>query len=194
MTVDPQVTNALEFAACPENRGAWDVLMAHAVLDLLDLPSALPGLMGCLRPGGLFYFTLVFDGATILQPEIDPAFDAQIEALYHRTMDERLTNGQPSGDSRSGRHLFEFLRCAEAEVLAAGSSDWVVLSGPEGYPADEAYFLHFIVNTIYGALRSHPELDALRFAAWAAERHRQIERGELVYIAHQLDVAGRIRG
>ena len=59
------------------------------------------------------------------------------------------------------------------------------------YPADEAYFLHFIVETMASALASHPELDAARFAAWIAARHAQIAAGELIYIAHQLDFAGR---
>jgi len=39
---------------------------AHAVLDLIDLGSALPRLLSRLAPGGLFYFSLNFDGATIL--------------------------------------------------------------------------------------------------------------------------------
>lgn len=191
--VDAQVADALEFAARAEHRGAWDVLIAHAVLDLLDLSSALPLLLSCLRPGGLFYFSIVFDGATILQPEIDPVFDAHVESLYHRTMDERVAKGRPSGDSQTGRHLFGHLRRAGAEVLAAGSSDWVVFAGPSGYPHDEAYFLHFIINTIHEALHGHPLLDTTRFASWIAERHAQIGRGELVYTAHQLDVVGRIR-
>lgn len=189
----------LDFAAQPEQRGAWDLLIAHAVLDLLDLPTALPRLLGALRPGGLAYLTLNFDGVTLFQPELDPVFDAQIEALYHRTMDERLTAGRPSGDSRTGRRLFGQLRAAGLELLAAGSSDWVVFameSGKDGgaarqYYADEAYFLHFIVDTVAGALDGHPELEAARFADWLAERHAQIERGELVYIAHQLDFLAR---
>jgi hypothetical protein len=77
-------------------------------------------------------------------------------------------------------------------VLAAGSSDWVVFPGPEGYLGDEAYFLHCIIETIGGALGKHPELDSGRFQTWIAERHRQIESAELIYIAHQLDVVGYI--
>jgi hypothetical protein len=65
-----------------------------------------------------------------------------------------------------------------------------VFAGPEGYPADEAYFLHFILHTIYTALAGHPQLDAERFATWITERHTQVEQGTLVYIAHQLDFLG----
>lgn len=177
----------------------WDLLVAHAFLDLLDVPAALPQLFWLLRPGGLFYFTINFDGLTALEPHIDPIYDESILALYHRSMDERLVDGRPSGDSRTGRHLFAQLRTAGAQVLAAGSSDWVIFADPAGYPSghpggypeDEAYFLHFIINTIHLALAGHPELDAARFQAWMAERHAQVERGELVYIAHQLDILGR---
>lgn len=179
------------FDFIPQAQQTCDLLIAHAFLDLLDVPTALPALFSLLRPGGLFYFTLNFDGATILQPTIDPAFDAQIEALYHRTMDERKVNGRASGDSHTGRHLFTASRRASGEILAAGSSDWVVFAGPEGYPADEAYFLHFIVHTLHQALRDRPGLDQGYFNAWIAHRHAQIEAKELVYIAHQLDFWGR---
>lgn len=190
-TLDFQIAEALDF--CQARRGQYDVLIAHAFLDLLDLPSALPVLLAALKPSGVFYFTLNFDGGTFFQPEIERVLDDQIEALYHRTMDERLTNGQPSGDSRSGRHLFGVLRNCGTEILAAGSSDWTVFAGPEGrYPADEAYFLHFIIHTLHGALCHHPELNRAQFEHWIAQRHAQIERGELVYIAHQMDFAGRI--
>jgi len=190
ITVDLETADVFDFLEGHGNR-RWDGLIAHAFLDLTDIPSALPRLLGCLRPDGLCYFTLNFDGATILEPAIDPAFDTQIELLYHRTMDERVTDGRPSGDSQSGRRLFTCLRDAGVEILDSGSSDWVVFANGDGYRADEAYFLHFIVDTIGSALRLHAEIDSARFARWIAERHAQIERGELVYIAHQLDFLGR---
>ena len=68
---------------------------------------------------------------------------------------------------------------------------WIVHPHEGGYPADEAYFLHFIIHTIYLALAGHPELDQERLVSWTAQRHAQIERGELVYIAHQLDIFGK---
>jgi SAM-dependent methyltransferase len=173
-------------------RCLWDLLIAHHFLDLIALPATLPGLRALLRPGGLFYATLVFDGATILEPTIDAALDAEVEALYHQSMDRRVIDGQGAGDSRAGRHLFESLRAAGLEILAAGGSDWVVFAGPEGYPEDEAYFLHCIIHTMATALQGHPQLDRERFAAWIAQRHAQIEQGSLVYIAHQLDFLGRV--
>jgi SAM-dependent methyltransferase len=173
-------------------KSTWDLLVAHAVLDLIDLAATLPRLVSRLSPGGLFYFSLNFDGATIFEPPIDPDLDALIEALYHRTMDTRHSRGRPSGSSRTGRRLFGGLKEAGARVAAAGSSDWVVFPGPDGYPGDEAYFLHFIIDTIGQALHDHPGLPRSRFQAWIAERHWQIEARELIYVAHQLDVMGYI--
>ena len=79
-------------------------------------------------------------------------------------------------------------------MVAAGSSDWVVFPGPEGYPGDEAYFLHFIIDTMHQALTAYPPsgLDPARFRDWIGTRHRQIETGQLIYIAHQLDFLGYI--
>jgi SAM-dependent methyltransferase len=191
LTITAEVGDLLAFAADPAQRGAWDVLIAHAVLDLLDLPSALPRLLGVLRPGGLLYATINFDGVTALEPAVDPDFDVLIERLYHQTMDERITDGRRSGDSRAGRHLFELLRAQGAQILAAGASDWVVHAGPEGYRDDDAFFLTFILGFFEHSLGAHPALDPARLRQWLAARRAQIARGELVYIAHQLDLLAR---
>jgi len=188
-TADPY-----EFAARKENRQRFELLIAHALLDLLHLPAALPGLLGMLRPGGLFYFSINFDGATLFLPEVDPELDGRIEALYHRSMDTRITDGQPSGDSRTGRRLFHALRACGAEVLAAGSSDWVVHAVGGDYPADEAYFLGCILHFVESTLRGHPELDDGEFGEWLALRRGQVADGEMVYVAHQLDYCGRVGG
>jgi SAM-dependent methyltransferase len=187
-----ETIDIFDFITREQNRRTWDLLIAHAFVDLVDIPSTLPSLLSLLKPGGLFYFTIVFDGGTTFQPEIDPSFDAYIERLYHQTMDTRRVNGQPSGDSQTGRHLFENLRTTGAELLDAGSSDWVVFPGPNGYPADEAYFLHFIINTIHTALADHPDLVYDQLTEWISQRHAQIESEQLVYIAHQLDFLGRV--
>ena len=187
-----EAIDLFDLVAREQGQRQWDVLIAHAFLDLMDIPATLPLLFSLLRPNGLFYFTINFDGVTILQPTIDAIFDEQVMQLYHRTMDERVTDGKVSGDSQSGRHLFHYLRQVGAQILAAGSSDWVVFAGEDGYVGDEAYFLHTIVEMMHGALRERPELDNGRFTRWIAQRHAQIEAGELVYIAHQLDFFGRV--
>jgi SAM-dependent methyltransferase len=167
------------------------LLIAHAFLDLLNLPASLPRIFDLLDPGGWFYFTINFDGATLLEPQVDAAFDELVQLVYHRTMDERVTDGRPSGDSRAGRHLFDLIPRAGGEILSAGTSDWVVYPQGGAYPADEAYFLHFIIHTMHTALRLRPEIEPRRLEAWAARRRAQVEAGELTYIAHQLDFFGK---
>lgn len=169
------------------NASPADLLIAHAFLDLLPMPESLPRLLSLTRD--LAWLTINFDGLTSFEPLIDPVLDPLIECLYHETMDTRLTGG----DSRSGRHLFGHLRQAGADVLAAGPSDWVVYAQNGNYPADEAYFLHYILHFFEQSLAGHAELDAGQFAFWLKQRRAQVERGELVYIAHQIDFLARTR-
>lgn len=192
-----------------------DLLIAHAFLDLLPMPGSLPKLFSLLKPGGLAWLTINFDGVTTLeppfrfpdssavdsvssdsdlrlsasrQPSVPESVDSLIERLYHHSMDTRPTGG----DSRSGRHLFGHLKQAGAEILAAGASDWVVYPANGQYPADEAYFLHFILHFFETSLVNHPELDPRLLQEWLKQRRAQIERAELVYIAHQMDFLTRV--
>jgi hypothetical protein len=169
-----------------KNPAPADLLIAHAFLDLLPMPESMPKLLALTK--NLAWLTVNFDGVTSLEPTIDAALDEQIERLYHATMDTRPTGG----DSRAGRHLFSHLRKAGAQVLAAGASDWVVHAVNGKYPADEAYFLHFILHFFEESLTGHAELDAGAFANWLKERRAQIELGELVYIAHQMDFLAKV--
>lgn len=192
MALSLKATDVFDFIAEQPRRPGWDLLIANAFLDLVDVPKALPRMLSLLKPGGLFYFTITFDGATILEPQLDQDLDARIEALYHETMDKRIVRGQQSGDSRTGRHFFQHVRSIGAQLLDAGSSDWVVFGGPEGYEADEAFFLHFIIDTMALALEITQKLDSRALQGWARRRHQQIEEGTLVYIAHQMDFLGQV--
>ena len=158
-----------------------DLLIAHAFLDLLPLPESLPKLFSVTKQ--LAWLTINFDGVTTFKPTIDMALDETIERLYHQTMDARVTGG----DSKSGRHLFEYLQNAGAEILAAGASDWVAYPSNGKYPRDEAFFLNYILRFFEEALGEHPELNGDILQNWLRKRRAQIERGELVYIAHQID-------
>jgi hypothetical protein len=171
-----------------------DVLIASAVLDLVDVPTVLPGLLRLLGPGGVYWFTINYDGESIFAP--GHPHDGQVLRAYHRDMDERIRYGRPAGECRTGRRLFHHLRDAGASALAAGSSDWVVYPAPDGnYPGDEAYFLGSILSTIRDALRDRQDwVEPADLADWLAMRVRQLAAGELVYVAHQLDFAGRRPG
>ena len=168
------------------NKLPADLLIAHAFLDLLPMPESLPKLLSLTND--LAWLTINFDGVTTFQPAISAKLDARIEQLYHKTMDTRPTGG----DSKSGQHLFKYLRNAGAEILEAGASDWVVYARNGKYLNKEAYFLHFILHFFEESLDGHTELDTGEFTEWITKRRAQIERGELVYIAHQMDFLARV--
>ncbi len=168
------------------NKEPADLLIAHAFLDLLPMPESLPKLMSLTK--SLAWLTINFDGVTSFEPIIDSELDSKIERLYHESMDKRATGG----DSKSGRHLFEHLRNAGVEILEAGSSDWVVFAKNGKYLEEEAYFLNFILHFFEETLEGHAELSVDGLSNWLNERRVQVERGEMVYIAHQVDVLVKI--
>src|SRR6516162_10940297 len=94
------------------HRAPADVLIANAVLDLVDVPAVLPGLLRLLVPGGVYWFTINYDGESIFEP--GHPCDDRIMRAYHRDMDGRCGYGGPPGESQTGRHLFGHLRAAGA--------------------------------------------------------------------------------
>ena len=173
-------TSLEEYAARAENRGRSELVMAHALLDILELSPSLEALVALARPGGLLYLPITFDGVTLFEP--GSSQDDAVVSAYHDTMEER-------GSSRTGRRLFHALRSVATEVLEIGSSDWIVHPTGDGYLDDEAFFLEFLLNTIEGAVRDRVERASLE--AWLGDRRRQLASADLVYCAHQVDVLAR---
>src|SRR5271157_4644276 len=91
ITIETEAIDVARFTVREHGRRAWDLLIGQAFLDLIDMPATLPALCSLVRPGGLLYFPLTFDGGTVFQ---------------------RVLEGKPSGDSRAGRRLFAHLRTA----------------------------------------------------------------------------------
>lgn len=185
--------NIQKFLQSPTATG-FDLITANAFLDLVDPALLLPEIGRLLKPGGLGWFTINFDGMTLLEPLVDPGLDEQIIQLYHQSMDERRLDGQLTGGSQTGRHLYRQLIKAGWEVLTAGASDWVIHPVQRSYHPDEAYFLDHILHFFEQTLSGHTEIDPAALQHWLAARRAQIAAGELVFIAHQLDYLARWPG
>jgi hypothetical protein len=183
-----ETVRAEEMARRTESRGIFHLLIAHAVLDLLDLPAVLPGLLAQLTSNGLAYCTCNFDGGTHFLPEYPGGEEQEILRRYHASMEARRI-----GASRTGRRLLNLLQGPGLELVAAGSSDWVIHPRNTTYSGDEVLFLHALIATVEQELagKSGPAPSGL--AAWARTRHRQVEAGTLTFLARNLDLLARRR-
>ena len=160
--------------------GPLQLLIAHAVLDLVDFSVVLPPLLSRLGKHGLGYFTCNFDGQTRFLPEWEG--EGEIIRRYHAAMELRL-----AGASRTGRNLLGFLQRPGLDLLAAGSSDWIVHPRHGGYAGDERFFLHAIIDTVEKAVAGKRRPPA-QLAVWADGRHQQVEKGELSLLVSNLDL------
>lgn len=183
-----EAVRAEEMARRTETRGTFDLVIAHAVLDLIDLPAVLPDLLSQLTNNGLAYFTCNFDGTTLFLPEYPGGEEQEMLRRYHASMEARLT-----GASSTGRRLLTMLQGPDLELLAAGSSDWVIHPRNEAYTEEETSFLHAIIATVEQELTGKSGPAPAGLAAWARARNQQIEAGTLSFLVRNLDFLARRR-
>ncbi|WP_372365138.1 hypothetical protein [Candidatus Uabimicrobium sp. HlEnr_7] len=167
----------------------YDLVIAHAFLDLVNSEELLPLLFGAIQKKGAFYFSINFDGETIFLPQINADLDQKIIYDYHRVMDEQKVGDKTVSGTKVGRNLFAYIHNAGGKIIEAGSSDWTVFPRENRYPHRENYFLHCIIDTVSQTLTDQINYN---INSWITSRHDQIEDAELVYIAHQLDFFGII--
>jgi SAM-dependent methyltransferase len=193
-SVDLHFATADALALASESVQTFDGLVGQAFLDIVPLESGLTALFKALKPDGVFYFPINFDGISALLPVVDRARDTLVEEIFHRSMDERK-DGR-TGGSQTGRQLLEALPTAGAEIDAVGASDWIVRSIPhaDSYPDDEEYFLRSILKFMHNELMASEDITSDEVATWYDQRRNQLNEGKLKYIAHQLDYTGRFVG
>jgi len=157
-----------------------DLVVAQALLDLVPIPAAMEAIDEVLQPGGVAYLPITFDGVSVFQPG-HPDDGAVVDA-YHAAID-----GEPGRSSRAGRELIEHLHGRPGELLAVAASDWIVRPRQGEYPAEEAHFLASVLGFVERTLADR-DVDA---TGWLAERRRQLDAGELTYLAHNYDLLYR---
>ena len=155
-----------------------DLLYAQSFFDLVAVERALDAVRRAVKPGGVAYAPLTFDGRTTLLPR-HPA-DETVLGAFHDSID--ATGGQ----SRAATALVESIGDRDATLLGVGSSDWVVRPRPDGYRGDERYFLASILDIVAETVGERATTDG-----WLTTRRTQLADGRLTYMAHNYDVLWR---
>ncbi|HMB16995.1 MAG TPA: class I SAM-dependent methyltransferase [Pelovirga sp.] len=174
----------LKLAATFES-GYFDLLIGHAIIDLLPVPECMPGLLNLLKPGGGYYFSLNFAGVTCLSPSHHR--DLEITAAYHHDMDSRFPDLTWRA-SQTGQLLGNWLKKQGHLVLAEGDSPWQLSSAPTSSSCGEDRFIGNILDTMEKALAGREGLED-----WLGLRRRQLDSGRLLFFAANRDYFGRTR-
>jgi len=186
-SLDLVAHEAIDWLRNRTNEVKFNVVIAHAFMDLVDISKFIKLLIPHLDQGTLLYFPINFDGQTLFEPLLDPEFETQLISTYHQSM-ESEEGSNTKGTSKSARKLISSLSEQDFEVVETGSSDWIVQPESLGYPEDEAYFLFHILKFFENELESQVQLDKARFRNWLLKRRTQILDAQLSYRAIQQDI------
>ena len=189
----------IRFAACdlasyrPQSR--YDLVTAHAFLDLVPLAPALAAFGRWLRAGGLLYATINCDGAPELAPCYrDEGFESALLACYAASMEARRVDGLATGGAYCGRRLGTLLVLHGFSVVEAGRSDWHIDPTDGGYRDSDGACLETLLNLIWKEGCSSGQFDAAALRCWREERRRMLHACELAMRVPNTDVLARYTG
>jgi SAM-dependent methyltransferase len=175
-------------------RMCFDAVTANAFIDLMPLNDTLSLVCRLLKPGGLLYATINYDGiTTLLPPGDDDDFESKLLDIYNRSMEMRRVRGKVTGGSRTGSRLYGALLEQGFTIVEWGSSDWVVVPKAGRYRRGEKPFLRAILQMIYEEGRLSRDLEQERLDRWYAERLGALKErvAALSLMNHQVDVLAR---
>ena len=165
--------------------GTVDLVISHAVADLLPLDRFAARVAALLRPGGRAHLALTYDGETTFAPTDDPALDRRVLDAYHRHMDLERRRDPAYGGSMAGRRLPAALLAAGLEVVRAAPSIWDVraVDGPTGRAVLDG-LIGFVVSSLSGL----GELPAEEIRRWERARRAALDAGDLRARVRHIDV------
>lgn len=166
-----------------------DIVVGQAIMDLFAPPDGADVLAATLRPGGIAWLPITYDGYTAVGPTPDADLDRRILDRYERTM-RRTPRAGGAAMAAGASHLAHAIHHHDdLELIAAGSSDWVLLPGPPR-SEDERTLLARMLRFIEDAV---PVGEIPSVSPWIAARRDELERDELALVVHQLDLVVRRR-
>ena len=170
-------------------RSKFDLVTAHALMDILPMQATSRLVARQLVQGGLFYSTLNYDGDTALLPIYqDQAFETGLLETYNESMEKRRVNGQATGGAKSGRRLLSTLNSLGFTIIAYGSSDWNITPLHNSYRNQDKICVESLLSLIRKEGTQHSDIDQQELQRWYKDRCRMVEQHRLSLIAHQLDI------
>ena len=165
--------------------GTVDLVVAHAVADLLPLDHFAERVAALLRPGGCAHIALTYDGDMAFCPSDDPDLDSRVLDAYHRHMDRARADRPTYGGSMAGRRLAGALTGAGLRVLRAAPSTWDVRAadGPVGRAV-----LDGLIGFVIGSVSGLGDLAAGQLERWEHARRTALAAGELRTRVRHVDV------
>lgn len=177
------------WGSTPGYAGRFDAVIAHQLMDLLPVAVMAERIAGWLRPGGVFYATLNYDGGTALFPGYrDAALEGRILAAYDESMERRRVHGHPSGGAHSGRRLYDALLRVGLEPVAYGASDWSLSPIRRAYRDRDRLCLAALLEMIRDQAAASGAVADPALDGWYRHRLGELESGTLGLIVHQLDL------
>jgi SAM-dependent methyltransferase len=172
-----------------KDAGRFDAVIAHQVMDLLPPRTMAERIAGWLRPRGVFYATLNYEGETALFPVYrEVELEDRILAVYDASMEKRRVWDQASGGARSGRRLYGALLENGFAPLAYGSSDWNLAPLRRAYLDRDDLCLIALLDMIRDEATQSGEFSGKALDLWYRDRLHKLENGELGLIVHQIDL------
>jgi hypothetical protein len=167
----------------------YNIITAHAFLDLSPLPQVLRQFAAWLQPGGYLYASINYDGDTALMPAYeDAAFEARLLRDYNDTMELRRVDGQATGGAYCGRRLHALLPEYAFDIVARGGSDWNISPFAGEYRDGDAICLKALLEMIYGEGQRSGFFCQVELDRWHEERLRSLAERQLTLSVRQLDL------
>ena len=187
------------FATCElgahRPRSCYDVVTAHAVLDLVALAPTLDAFARWLRPGGLLYTSINCDGEPQIWPRYhDDGFELALLGCYTTSMEQRQVDGLRSGGAYCGRLLAALLPQEGFVLVAQGSSDWDIRPRFGAYRDRDQACLSALLDLICKEGRSSGRFEEEALQRWRGDRMRMLQACELALRIPNRDLLARREG
>jgi SAM-dependent methyltransferase len=168
--------------------GTVDLVVGHALADLVPLPRLTERARALLRPGGLVHLALAYDGLTQFSPIADATLETAVIEAFHRHMDRPRLNCPAYGGSTAGRRLGPALAAAGLETLRDAPSVWHV-HARDG--AGGLRVLDRLIRFVVEAVHEIGSVGPSELKRWERDRRQSLEAGDLSAQVGHRDVLAR---